>query len=111
MVDLHILRLHHFNAKEKPLCTDPKEQQKFCDLWLDLSSALKWYPLSMVAYELMNEAVADDPGDWNKLAAQCFSRLGEKDLEQLIVIGSSRWQSAANKNEPVLHNGSSPSGD
>ncbi|MGD9556485.1 MAG: glycoside hydrolase family 5 protein [Mangrovibacterium sp.] len=94
IVDLHILRSHHFNAKEKPLWTDPKEQQKFCDLWLDLSSALKHYPLSMAAYELMNEAVADDPDDWNRLLAKCFSALRKAEPERLIVIGSNRWQSA-----------------
>lgn len=95
IVDLHILRSHHFNAKEKPLWTDSEEQQKFIDLWLDLSSALKPYPLSMVAYELMNEAVADDPDDWNKLVDTCFSALRKTEPERLIVIGSNRWQSAA----------------
>lgn len=95
IVDLHILRSHHFNAKEKPLWTDPNEQQKFCNLWLDLSSTLKQYPLSMVAYELMNEAVADDPDHWNKLVAKCFSALRKTEPERLIVIGSNRWQSAA----------------
>ncbi len=95
IVDLHILRSHHFNAQEKPLWTDPKEQQKFCNLWLDLSSVLKDYPVSMVAYELMNEAVADDPDDWNKLITRCFALLREKEPERLIVIGSNRWQSAS----------------
>jgi endoglucanase len=94
IVDLHILRSHHFNAEVKPLWTDPKEQEKFCDLWRDLSSSLKKYPVSMVAYELMNEAVADDPEDWNKLLAECFSAIRETEPERLIVIGSNRWQSA-----------------
>jgi endoglucanase len=31
IVDLHILRSHHFNAEEKPLWTDPAEQEKFYD--------------------------------------------------------------------------------
>ncbi len=93
IVDLHILRSHHFNAKEKPLWTDPKEQAKFCDMWRDLSSALKKYPVSMVAYELMNEAVADDAEDWNKLLAECFAAVREREPERIIVIGSNRWQS------------------
>ncbi|MEP7323838.1 MAG: cellulase family glycosylhydrolase, partial [Saprospiraceae bacterium] len=33
VVDLHILRSHHFNAKEKPLWTKPEEQEKFINLW------------------------------------------------------------------------------
>jgi len=63
IVDLHILRSHHFNEEVKPLWTDPLEQEKFCDLWRDLSAVLIKYPVSMVAYELMNEAVADEAED------------------------------------------------
>ena len=29
IIDLHILRSHHFNAEEKPLWIDPAEQEKF----------------------------------------------------------------------------------
>ena len=93
VVDLHILRSHHFNEAEKPLWTDPKAQQQFCDLWTDLSSALKHYPLSMVAYELMNEAVADDHEEWNVLQARCFETIRKVEKNRLIVIGSNRWQS------------------
>ena len=99
ILDLHILRSHHFNAEEKPLWTDPAEQEKFCDLWRDLSAALTEYPLSMLAYELMNEAVADDPEDWNRLLARCFSAIRETEPERLIVIGSNRWQSASTFDE------------
>ena len=49
IVDLHILRSHYFNAEEKPLWTNPDEQEKFCDLWRDLSSVLREYPISLVA--------------------------------------------------------------
>ena len=94
IIDLHILRSHHFNEKEKPLWTDPKEQDKFFDLWRDLSKALKKYPNNLVAYELMNEAVADDHEQWNNLVARAFKALRELEPERTIVIGSNRWQSA-----------------
>lgn len=93
IVDLHILRSHHFNAKEKPLWTDPEEQEKFFDLWRDLSATLKEYPNSKVAYELMNEAVADDHDSWNKLLNNAFSAIRALEPERTIVIGSNRWQS------------------
>ena len=93
IVDLHILRSHHFNEKEKPLWTDEKEQEKFFDLWRDLSSSLKDFPNHMVAYELMNEAVADDHEDWNKLLQKAFTAIREIEPERVIVIGSNRWQS------------------
>jgi endoglucanase len=94
IVDLHILRSHHFNAEVKPLWTDPKEQEKFYKLWVDLSSALKGYSLSDVAYELMNEAVADDPEQWNQLLANCMKTIRSTEPERIIVIGSNKWQSA-----------------
>lgn len=93
IVDLHILRSHHFNAKEKPLWTDPAEQEKFFDLWRDLSKTLKKYPNGLLAYELMNEAVADEHESWNKLLASAFSAIRELERKRTIVIGSNRWQS------------------
>ena len=40
IVDLHILRSHHFNEGEKPLWTDPREQDRFIDYWRQLSERL-----------------------------------------------------------------------
>ncbi len=93
IVDLHILRSHHFNAEEKPLWTDPAEQEKFYNLWLDLSKTLIQFPNSLVAYELMNEAVADDPEQWNNLVKNAVDKIREVEPERTIVIGSNRWQS------------------
>lgn len=94
IVDLHILRSHHFNATEKPLWTEPAAQLKFIGLWKDLSHALHEWPTSMVAYELMNEPVADDPESWNKLLAQTVDSIRSWEQERMLVIGSNRWQSA-----------------
>lgn len=102
LVDLHILRSHHFNAEEKPLWTEEKEQQQFIDLWRDLSAALHEYPTDKVAYEMMNEPVADDPDDWNKLVAKSFSAVRALEPERTIVIGSNRWQSADTFDELVV---------
>lgn len=95
IVDLHILRSHHFNAKVKPLWTDKKEQEKFYNLWRDLSKTLKKYPNSQVAYELMNEAVADDPELWNNLIANAVRVIRKNESNRTIVIGSNKWQQVA----------------
>ena len=94
IVDLHILRSHHFNEKEKPLWTQPAAQERFFQCWRDLSKELKNYPVEDVAYELMNEPVADDPEDWNKLVAKLVSIIRPMEPTRKIVIGSNRWQSA-----------------
>jgi endoglucanase len=95
VLDLHILRSHHFNEKEKPLWSQPAAQDKFIQLWKDLSSAVKKYSNSVVAYEFMNEPVADDAEQWNVLLARVSDSIRSWEAERVLVIGSNRWQSAA----------------
>lgn len=93
IVDLHILRSHHFNASVKPLFTERAAQESFYQCWREISGELKDYPVSMVAYELMNEPVADDPEDWNKIVKECYDVIRGLEKERVIVIGSNMWQS------------------
>ena len=95
VLDLHILRSHYFNAEEKPLWTKPGEQDKFIQLWKDLSAALNKWPVGMLAYEIMNEPVADDPEQWNRLLARATDSIRSWEPERFIVIGSNRFQSAS----------------
>lgn len=95
VLDLHILRSHHFNANEKPLWTKPEEQDKFIALWKDLSAAVHEWPNEMLAYEFMNEPVADDPEQWNILLARVADSIRSWEPERVLVIGSNRWQSAS----------------
>ena len=94
VLDLHILRSHHFNAAEKPLWTQPAAQDKFIQLWKDLSSAVHKWPNGMLAYEFMNEPVADDPEQWNRLLARVRDSIRNWEPQRVLVIGSNRWQSA-----------------
>ncbi len=96
IVDLHTVRTHHFNSEYGPntLWTDPAAQAKFLKLWEDLSSVLRPYPVAWVAYEIMNEPVADNPEDWNALVAKSVTDIRSREPKRVIVIGSNRWQSA-----------------
>ncbi len=93
VVDLHILRSHHFNAAVKPLFTEESAQEAFYECWRKISGELKDYSTAMVAYELMNEPVADDPGDWNKIVLRCHRVIRELEKDRVLVIGSNLWQS------------------
>ena len=93
IVDLHILRSHHFNAAVKPLFTEKAAQEAFYNCWRQISGELKDYPTDMVAYELMNEPVADDPEDWNKIVRECHAAIRELEKDRILVIGSNMWQS------------------
>lgn len=92
IVDLHILRSHHFNAESKPLFTEQAAQEQFYDCWRKISAELKKYPRSLVAYELMNEPVADDPEQWNTIVNRCLEVVRELEPKRTIIIGSNRWQ-------------------
>lgn len=102
VVDLHIVRSHHFNSESRPLFEDPGEQDKLEALWIELSSELKHYPNTLVAYELLNEAVAEDPDDWNQLIARLVKAIRKQEPERKIVIGSNRWQSVETFPELII---------
>lgn len=95
IVDLHILRSHYFiSATEPKLFTDPAEEKRFADLWVDLSKGLGTRSTDRVAYELMNEAVATNPDDWNRVAHAAFGAIRQREPNRTIVLGSNRWNSA-----------------
>jgi endoglucanase len=93
LVDLHILRSHHFNAADKPLFTQKEAQEQFYNCWKLLSGELKKYPNDQVAYELMNEPVADDHEVWNVIVNRCIETVRQLEPKRTIYVGSNRWQS------------------
>lgn len=102
IVDLHIIRSHTFNNKVNKLWTDEMEQQKFINIWLNLSTELIKYSNDLVAYELLNEAVADDSDDWNKLFTRTLVELRKVEPNRKIIIGSNRWKTPDTFDELVI---------
>ena len=98
IVDLHIIRSHYFNAVNEgddsgnTLFKSEKAQQDLINLWYQLSEALKGYSNDWVAYEFMNEPVADEHEQWNQLVAKVHKALREIEPQRTLVIGSNRWQ-------------------
>ena len=89
--DLHVLRCHHFNAPERPLFTDPPCVGRFLDCWRQLSGRLRSRPNHLLAYEFLNEPVADDPEDWNRVSDAVFRVLRDLEPERTLVLGSNLW--------------------
>lgn len=100
IVDLHIIRAHYFNAIKEggsnTLWEDAEAQNHFVNLWIQLSDVLHEYPNNMVAYELLNEAVAPEHEDWNKLLNKAIAAVREKEPERVLIIGPNMWQIAPN---------------
>jgi endoglucanase len=91
IVDLHILRTHHFLDPNPRLYRDPAEAGRFVGLWLLLSEHLWEHSTDWVAYELLNEAVAPDPEDWNRVARLAFNAVRKREPERPIILGSNRF--------------------
>lgn len=91
IVDLHILRSHYFLDKSPKLYTDMAEVQRFVGLWRSLSEQLRSRPTDLVAYELLNEAVAPDPQDWNRVLGVAFNAVRTLEPERTIVLGSNTF--------------------
>jgi endoglucanase len=111
IVDLHIIRSHYFNAVNEgaapnTLFDDPGAQAQFLELWGELSSRLGEYPVDRLAYEILNEAMADDPEDWNRLLASAHRVIREREPERTLVMGSNIWQTASTFPDLVV-----PAGD
>ena len=93
IADLHVVRSHYFNASYNPLWDEPKERLKFTGLWEQLSAELKQYSNDFLAYEILNEAAAKDPEDWNELIAQTMIVIRKLESNRKVVIGSNSGQS------------------
>ena len=100
IVDLHTIRAHHFNASNEgghnTLWEDVAAQDHFVNLWTQLSAELKKYPVNEVAYELMNEAVAPEHDNWNKLINRGIAEIRKNEPNRVIVVGANMWQIAPN---------------
>lgn len=96
VLDMHILRSHHFNSTNNEgamtLWTDSQAQENFLALWTELSAVLKPYSTKWLAYELMNEPVAPEHEMWNKLLARLHAHVRALEPERMLSFGSNRWQ-------------------
>lgn len=97
IVDLHTVRAHHFNAANEggapnTLWTDPAAQDRFLALWTELSHRLLKFPVDAVAYEIMNEPVADDHEDWNRLINAAHRLIRAEEPDRVLIFGSNLWQ-------------------
>jgi endoglucanase len=93
IIDLHVLRSHHFNRPDnRQLWEDKSAQEGFIKFWHHLSEELKQYPNDKLAYEPLNEAVSDNPDDWNNLINWVISEIRKLEPERTIIMGSNNWQ-------------------
>ena len=102
IIDLHQIRSHSFNNQNNLLWTDKQAQDTFIQMWLSLSKEFSKYSVKELAYELLNEAVADSSSQWNSLLKITIDSLRKYEPERKIIVGSNRWQSPDTFHELVI---------
>ena len=92
IVDLHILRSHHFNdLGQKGLFADSDAQARFERMWSDLSEFLKHTSTDEVAYELLNEPVASSADQWNQVLQRPLNAIRRNEPDRVVVLGSNEF--------------------
>ena len=96
ILDFHILRSHYFNQDGVPALFSARDSlDRFLSMWVDLSKELQSWSPDFLAYEILNEAVAPSPDDWNRVSGDAFRLLRDREPDRTIVLGSNRFNSAA----------------
>lgn len=92
IIDIHVLRSTQINGALS-LWTDPENQENFVNLWRDISEELDDFPVTDLAYELLNEPVAVDADDWNKLVKRTLNVIRNNEPTRIVIVGSNGAQS------------------
>lgn len=93
--DLHILRAHHFLDEHAALWSSPAEQDKLVEMWKVIQGLLRQYPVTDVAYELLNEAVAPTDEQWANLMLRIVEMIRQTEKERVIVLGANMQNTAS----------------
>lgn len=93
--DLHVIRSHNFLAEDSPLFTSDKEQEKLVDMWRAIQGELRQYPVTDVAYEILNEAMAREDEQWTDLLLKVLSMIRETEKDRIVVFGANRQNNVA----------------
>jgi endoglucanase len=91
VIDLHIFKGHHFNVgikenfPENTLFTSEETLQHLIDLWLQISDRYSEWPNNFLAYEILNEPIAEDAEDWNYVVEKWMEAMRQKEPNRFIV--------------------------
>lgn len=86
--DLHTLRSFNFMDNDAPLWKSEEEQNKLVDMWRTIQGLLCEYPVTDVAYELLNEAVAPTDEQWSQLMLRLLAMVRETEKDRVVVFGA-----------------------
>ena len=89
--DLHVLRSHHFKRKDNALFNDPDALARFLEIWRALSQRLRGWSTDVLAYEFLNEPVANPAQAWNRVSSAAHRVLRDLEPDRTLVLGSNGY--------------------
>ena len=95
VLDLHKTAGFSFDSdeREEGFFTSPEYQERFWKLWEELSRAFN--DPDRIAFEMLNEVTDKDwCAAWNRIAAECISRIRKNAPDSLILLGG-YWNNSA----------------
>lgn len=90
--DLHKCPGHDFHSgasHAQEFFTNPKKREESKRIWRYLAE--RFSNRSNVAFELLNEPVAEDSADWDSVKDELFAHIRRYAPHTTLVIGSNRW--------------------
>ena len=93
--DLKVSRDGKPKAGEVSLWENDEAKEHLVKLWQTFSAEFGRYPNSLLAYELLNEPVAPDPGIWNDVAARVIAAIRKAETSRVIVLASNKFNSVS----------------
>ena len=90
ILDMHRAPGACFSSEVNPLYHDEGFVERFASLWRAIAERLKGHGPEL-ALELLNEATAKDPEDWNRVAAAALDAIRSADTGRVVFVGSNMW--------------------
>ena len=90
VLDMHRAPGASFSAEVNPLYDDEVCQDRYACLWRAIAERFSGRGPE-VAFELLNEATAKDPEDWNRVAQIGLDAIRAVDPSRVVFVGSNMW--------------------
>ena len=90
VLDMHRAPGACFAEEVNPLYGDEAYVRRFTELWRAIAERFRTRGPEL-ALELLNEATAEDPEDWNRVAAEALRAIRSVDSQRTVFVGSNLW--------------------
>ena len=94
ILDLHKAPGYAFDEQDRnDFEINPAKQERFINLWMEITRRFSSADRDLLAFELLNEIVFDDAHHWNSIVERTVSAIRSLDEGRLILFGGNYYSS------------------